>query len=300
MRKVEELKVGFVAIIGAPNVGKSTFMNEVLKFKLAITSDKPQTTRHRLLGVHNEPGLQAIFIDTPGLHQAKRALNQRMVDVALAALQDVDLVLFMVEASAKGMAQGKEVAGILAKADKPVVLALNKIDLVSDKSGLLPFLEVASDWGDWAACIPISARTGDGASLVTGELKALLPKGEPLFPEDVITDLSERFLVSELIREKVFRLTGQEVPYSSAVTIDQFMEPEDDSRPIAISATIHVERDSQKGIIIGKRGAMIKRIGTEARKDMETLLGHPVFLDLFVRVEPKWSRSGKGLNKLGY
>ncbi len=294
------MKAGFVVIVGAPNVGKSTFMNEVLKFKLAITSDKPQTTRHRLLGVHNEPGLQAVFLDTPGLHQARRALNQRMVDTALAALQDVDVVLFMVEASPKGMAQGEEVARLLAKTDKPIVLALNKIDLVTDKSVLLPYLEKAVSWGNWAACIPISARTGDGSTLVTKELKALLPEGEPLFPEDVITDLSERFLVSELIREKVFRLTGQEVPYSSAVTIDQFLEPEDDSRPIAIAATIHVERDSQKGIIIGKRGAMIKRIGTEARQDMETLLGHAVFLDLFVRVEPKWSRSGKGLNKLGY
>ena len=294
------MNTGFVAIVGAPNVGKSTFMNEVLGFKLAITSDKPQTTRHRLLGVHNEPGLQAVFLDTPGLHQARRALNKRMVDTALAALQDVDVVLFMVEASAKGLAQGQEVARILAKSKKPVLLALNKIDLLADKSALLPFLEQAASWGDWAACIPISARTGDGASLVTQELKALLPQGDPLFPEDVITDLSERFLVGELIREKVFRLTGQEVPYSSAVTVDQFLEPTDDSRPIAISATIHVERDSQKGIIIGKRGAMIKRIGTEARQDMETLLGHAVFLDLFVRVEPKWSRSHKGLNKLGY
>lgn len=294
------MNTGFVAIVGAPNVGKSTFMNEVLGFKLAITSDKPQTTRHRLLGVHNEPGLQAVFLDTPGLHQARRALNQRMVDTALAALQDVDVVLFMVEASAKGLAQGQEVARILARTNKPVLLALNKIDLLADKSALLPYLEQAASWGDWAACIPISARTGDGASLVTQELKALLPQGDPLFPEDVITDLSERFLVSELIREKVFRLTGQEVPYSSAVTVDQFLEPEDDSRPIAISATIHVERDSQKGIIIGKRGAMIKRIGTEARQDMETLLDHAVFLDLFVRVEPKWSRSHKGLNKLGY
>ena len=294
------MNVGFVVIVGAPNVGKSTFMNEVLGFKLAITSDKPQTTRHRLLGVHNEPGLQAVFLDTPGLHQAKRALNQRMVDTALAAMQDVDAVLFMVEASKKGMAQGGEVARLLTRINKPVALALNKIDLLPDKSALLPYLEKAASWGNWTACIPISALKGDGASLVTKELKALLPQGDPLFPEDVITDLSERFLVGELIREKVFRLTGQEVPYSSAVTVDQFLEPENESRPIAISATIHVERDSQKGIIIGKRGSMIKRIGTEARKDMETLLGHSVFLDLFVRVEPKWSRSQKGLNKLGY
>lgn len=294
------MRTGFVVIVGAPNVGKSTFMNEVLGFKLAITSDKPQTTRHRLLGVHNEPGLQAVFLDTPGLHQAKRALNQRMVDTALAALQDVDAVLFMVEASPKGMAQGEEVARILERTKKPVVLALNKIDLLTDKSTLLPYLEQAASWGDWTACVPISALKGDGANLVTKELKALLPESDPLFPEDVITDLSERFLVGELIREKVFRLTGQEVPYSSAVTVDQFVDPENDSRPIAIAATIHVERDSQKGIIIGKGGAMIKRIGTEARQDMETLLGHAVFLDLFVRVEPKWSRSGKGLNKLGY
>jgi GTP-binding protein Era len=294
------LRAGFVVIVGAPNVGKSTFMNEVLGFKLAITSDKPQTTRHRLLGVHNEPGLQAVFLDTPGLHQAKRALNQRMVDTALAALQDVDVVLFMAEVSSKGMAQGAEVARILENTKKPVVLALNKIDLLPNKADLLPYLEQAASWGNWTACVPISALKGDGAGLVTNELAKLLPECDPLFPEDVITDLSERFLVGELIREKVFRLTGQEVPYSSAVTVDQFVEPENESRPIAIAATIHVERDSQKGIIIGKRGAMIKRIGTEARQDMETLLGHPVFLDLFVRVEPKWSRSGKGLNKLGY
>jgi len=294
------LRAGFIAIVGAPNVGKSTFLNEVLGFKLAITSDKPQTTRHRLLGVYNEPGLQAIFLDTPGLHQARRALNQRMVDTALAALQDVDAVLFMVEASHKGMTQGEEVARILEGTDKPAVLALNKIDLLPDKAALLPYLDKVASWASWTAYVPISALTGDGATLVLKELKALLPESNPLFPEDVITDLSERFLVSELIREKVFRLTGQEVPYSSAVTIDQFLEPGDESRPIAISATIHVERDSQKGIIIGKRGAMIKRIGTEARQDMETLLGHPVFLELFVRVEPKWSRSQKGLTKLGY
>ncbi len=294
------MHAGFVAIVGAPNVGKSTFLNEVLGFKLAITSNKPQTTRHRLLGVYNEPGLQAVFLDTPGLHQARRALNKRMVDTALAALADVDAVLFMVEASQKGMAQGAAAARLLAKSKKPALLALNKIDLVADKSALLPFLETAAAWADWAACVPISALTGDGAELVIQEIKALLPQGDPLFPPEVITDLSERFLVGELIREKVFRLTGQEVPYSSAVTVDQFLEPEDESRPIAISATIHVERDSQKGIIIGKRGAMIKRIGTEARQDMETLLGHRVFLDLFVRVEPKWSRHDKGLRKLGY
>ena len=294
------MRSGFVAIVGAPNVGKSTFLNRVLEFKLAITSDKPQTTRHRILGVYNRPDLQIVFLDTPGLHRARRALNKRMVETAKAALLEVDAALFMVEASDKGMAQGSRVAGILESAGRPVVLALNKVDLVRDKSRLLPYLEQAAQWGSWRALVPISALKGEGSERVLEELAGLLPTGDPLFPADMITDLSERFLVSELIREKVFRLTGQEVPYASAVTVDQFLEPEAPGRPIAVSATIHVESRGQKGILIGKGGAMIKKIGTAARRDMERLLGHKVFLELFVRVEPKWSRDRRGLEKLGY
>lgn len=294
------MRSGFAAIVGAPNVGKSTFLNEVLGFKLAITSDKPQTTRHRLLGVFNRPGLQAVFLDTPGLHRARRALNKRMVDTAKAALMDVDAVLFMVEASRRGLEEGARLAGLVLSAEKPAILALNKVDLLRDKSRLLPFLDQAASWGPWRAQVPISALKGDGCQLVIQELQGLLPPGGPLFPEDMVTDLSERFLVSELVREKIFRLTGKEVPYATAVTIDQFLEPESPGRAIAVSATIHVENKGQKGILIGKRGAMLKEIGTAARKDMEVLLGQKVFLELFVRVEPKWSRRERGLNKLGY
>jgi len=289
-----------VAIIGAPNVGKSTFLNQALGFKLAITSDKPQTTRHRLLGVHNAPEVQIVFLDTPGIHAAKTALNRRMVAVAWEALAEVDAVLFMAEANPKGMEQAAQLAPRLASLSTPVVLALNKIDLVPHKQALLPMLEQAASWGDWRAVVPISGLKGDGVDLLVGELAACLPEGPPLFPEEVITDLPMRFLAAELIREKVFRLTSQEVPYGVAVTVDQYLEPPEPSRPVAITATIHVERDGHKGIVIGKGGAMIKKIGTQARQDLEKLIGQQVFLDLLVRVEPKWSRREQGLSKLGY
>jgi GTP-binding protein Era len=294
------MRSGFVAIVGAPNAGKSTFLNKVLGFKLAITSDKPQTTRHRILGVYSQEDLQVVFLDTPGLHQPRRALNKLMVETALATLQEVDAVLFVVEASARGLEAGSKAAGVLTACGKPVVLALNKIDLVSDKSTLFPMLEEVSSWGDWAALVPISAMKGDGTPQVVTELAKCLPEGGPLFPEDMVTDLSVRFLAGELIREKVFRLTEREVPYSVAVTVDEFLEPGEEGRPTAVTATIHVERGGQKAIVIGKGGAMLKKIGTAARLDMERLVGGPVFLDLFVRVEPKWSHQDRGLRKLGY
>ncbi len=294
------MKSGFIAIVGAPNVGKSTYLNQVLGFKLAITSDKPQTTRHRLLGIHNQDDLQVVFLDTPGLHEATHALNKVLVDTALSTLSDVDAVLFMAEVSNKGMAASRQVAGLIRQAKKPTVLTLNKIDLIADKSALLPRLQEASAWGDFRAVVPISALKGDGVSLVVEELAKLLPVGDPVFPPDMITDMSMRFLASELIREKVFRLTQQEIPYASAVTVEEFLEPASEGAVTAISATIHVERGSQKAIVIGKRGSMLKKIGSAARKDMETMIGGPVFLDLFVRVEPKWSRQPKGLRKLGY
>ncbi len=293
------MKSGFVAIVGAPNVGKSTFLNKVMGFKLAITSDKPQTTRHRLLGVHHEPGLQMVFLDTPGLHQATSALNKRLVATALEALAEVDVVLFMAEVTAKGMELSRAIAPRLAASGKPVVLALNKIDLLPKKAALLPLMEEADSWGDWRALVPISALEGEGTAELVEELAAALPDGPPLFPEDVVTDLPLRFLAAELIREKVFRLTSQEVPYGVAVTVEQYLEPEDEHHPVAITATIHVERKGQKGIIIGKGGAMIKKIGSAARQDMEKLLGQKVFLDLLVRVEAKWSRQERGLTKMG-
>ena len=294
------MKSGFIAIVGPPNVGKSTFLNQVLEFKLAITSDKPQTTRHRLLGVYNRPGLQAVFLDTPGLHTAQNALNKRMMQTTEAALEDVDALIFMADVTRQNMEYARKTVKAAAKAAKPAMLVMNKIDLLPQKDALFPLLEEAASWDDWKAVVPISALKGEGAELVIKEIAGLLPQGDPLFPDDVLTDLPLRFLCAELIREKVFQHTGQEVPYSSAVTIDEYLEPGEEGRPTAVSATIHVERSGQKAIIIGKKGSMIKKIGTLARKDMETLIGGPVFLDLFVRVEPKWSRQEQGLNKMGY
>lgn len=291
---------GFAAIVGPPNVGKSTFINNVLGFKLAITSDKPQTTRQRLLGVYNQPGLQLVFLDTPGLHQASGALNRRMVKAALNALEDVDAALFMIDHSKAGLEAGRKLAPRLAGAKMPVVVAINKIDLLSAKERLLPLLQEVESWGPWKAVVPISALKGDGCDRVVEELARLMPQGPGVFPDDMVTDLSTRFLVGELIREKVFRMSQQEVPYSTAVTIDQYLEPEGDDALTAITATIHVERSGQKGILIGKGGAMIKRLGTAARRDIVKLIGGPVFLDLMVRVEPKWSRREQGLDKLGY
>lgn len=294
------MKSGFVAIIGAPNVGKSTFLNKALGFKLAITSEKPQTTRHRLLGVHNMPEAQIVFLDTPGIHTAKNALNRRMVATAMGTLGEVDAVLFMAEITSKGMARAQALAPRLTKTGTPVILALNKIDLLPRKEDLLPLLARAAQWGSWKELVPLSAQNGDGVPELLAELTQSLPEGPPLFPPDVITDLPMRFLASELIREKVFRLTGQEVPYSTAVTVDQYLEPQEPGRPVAITATIHVERQGHKGIIIGKGGAMVKKVGTLARLDLEKLIGQPVFLDLMVRVEPKWSRQAQGLKKMGY
>lgn len=294
------MNTGLVTIAGAPNVGKSTFLNQVLGFKLAITSDKPQTTRHRLLGVHTEQDLQIVFLDTPGLHQPRTALHKQMVTTALDALKEVDAVLFMTDVSPASLERSQRLAPTLAQAGRPVVAALNKIDLVRRKDDLLPILQRVDSWGSWKALVPISAKTGDGCSEVVRELAALLPAGDPLFPPDTITDLSYRFLASEIVREKVFRLTGKEVPYSVAVTVDQFLEPGEESGMFAITATIHVERSGQKAIVIGKGGEMIKRIGTQARKDLERLLGDRVFLDLLVRVEPKWARRQDGLKKMGY
>ena len=291
-------KSGFVVIAGAPNSGKSTLLNRLLGEKISITSDKPQTTRNRILGVLHLENAQCVLIDTPGIHKASGPLNTKMVEVALSSFQDADIILLLVDATTSGKDAHQTLLKALETQNKPVVLALNKIDLMK-KEALLALISKWSQMMNFTEIIPISAATGDQVPVLINSLKGLLPDGPPFFPEDSLTDVSERFIAAELIREKIFRLTGQEIPYSVAVTVDQFSE-NPKATLVTIHATIHVEKESQKGIIIGKSGVKLKRIGEEARAGIERLLNTKVFLKLFVRVEKNWSRDAKSLAKFGY
>lgn len=290
-------KSGFVTIAGAPNAGKSTLLNRMLGEKISITSRKPQTTRNRILGVVHRPASQLVFIDTPGVHKTRgSSLNVRMVEQAITAMGDVDLLLLVVDVAAPDVLSEEFLMEKIKKQKKPVVLALNKIDLVK-KNLILEFIDKWSQVYPFEAIVPISAKHGAQVDELLGIMERLLPEGPPLFPEDMLTDASERFIVAEMIREKVFRLTGEEIPYATAVTVESFT-----AKPnlVTIHATIHVERDSQKGIIIGKGGSKLKKIGEEARKDIERLLGSKVFLKLFVRVQKNWSRDTRALRRFGY
>jgi len=291
-------KSGFVAIIGAPNVGKSTLLNKMLGQKLSITSKKPQTTRDRILGIAHQPEAQFIFLDTPGIHQAKKPLNQRIVDVALSTLADVDLVLMLVDASKPDPTSEGLLLKALHSQNNPALLALNKIDLVP-KPELLTLIDKWQKSHVFTAIVPISAKTGNQVEDLFGAMAASLPDGPPLFPESMLTDMPERFIAAELIREKAFRLTGQEIPYSLAVTIDTFKEKKQ-GKLVSIQATIHVEQDSQKGIVIGKNGSKLKQIGAAARKEIEHMVGTKVYLKLFVRVQKNWTRDTKALRRFGY
>lgn len=295
---IKEFKSGYIAIAGAPNVGKSTLLNKMLGFKISITSRKPQTTRNRILGVVHRASSQLVFIDTPGVHKAKSALNLRIVDTAISVMGDVDIILLLEDSTNAALESGKILIENLGKIKKPVVLALNKIDLV-DKSKLPGAIIEWSSVYNFEAIVPVSAKRGDGIEALLRMLEKLLPVGPPFFPEDTLTDLPERFIAAEMIRERVFRLTGQEIPYSVAVTIDSFSEKKNKGI-VRIEATIHVERDSQKGIIIGKKGSKLKQIGEEARKEIEQLIGSRVFLELFVRVDKDWSKNDKTLRQFGY
>ncbi len=294
--KIADFRSGFVAIMGSPNVGKSTLLNQMLGEN--ITSKKPQTTRNRILGVVHRPSSQLVFIDTPGIHKAKRPLNIRIVDAALSALGDVDIVLVMVDVANPDPDSETFLINKLKKIKKPVVLALNKTDLVK-KPTLFSIIDKWAKVYSFEAIIPISAILGGQIEELVEAMEALLPKGPAFFPEDTLTDLPERFIAAEMIREKVFRLTGQEIPYSTAVTLDSFSE-EKKGALVKIHATIHVERASQKGMIIGKNGSKLKMIGTEARKEIERMVGTKVFLKLFVRVHKNWSKDTKALRKFGY
>jgi GTP-binding protein Era len=291
-------KSGFVAIVGAPNAGKSTLLNRLLGQKISITSNKPQTTRNRILGVLDQPGVQMVFLDTPGIHRAGKPLNIRIVDVALTALADVDLILVLVDASAPDVDAEQYLLQKLKAQKTPAVLALNKIDRV-EKTALLAQIESWSTRFEFKAVVPISATRGDQVEALVGAMANDLPAGPPLYPPGSLTDMSERFIAGEMIREKAFRLTGEEIPYAVAVTVDQFKE-EKTGKLIRIEATIHVERNSQKGIVIGKGGQKLKEIGQAARREIERMVGTKVFLKLFVRVQKNWSKDTKALRRFGY
>ncbi|MCG8473774.1 MAG: GTPase Era [Desulfobacterales bacterium] len=295
MHDFKGFKSGFVALVGAPNAGKSTLINRLLGEKLSITSRKPQTTRHRILGVVHRDEMQLVFVDTPGVHKSSRALNVRMVDVALTALGDVDVVVLMADVHEEDKESELYLVKQLKKVSRPVILALNKVDRIK-KPEVLAHIDRWKEIHDFKAIIPVSAKHGDQVDLLLKEIADIMPEGPPFYPEDVITDLPERFFVAEMIREKVFRLTGQEIPYSTAVTVDAFNR---EKKLVHIDATIHVERDSQKGIVIGKKGTKLKSIGEEARKAIEEMVGKKVFLKLFVRVEKNWSKDTKAIRRLG-
>lgn len=287
---------GFVSIIGRPNVGKSTLLNRIIGEKIVITSDKPQTTRNRIQGIHNIPGGQIVFIDTPGIHAGRSRLNKGMVDVAMSAIKGVDLLLFVVEATTA--TDEKLIKEIVKGIKIPVILVLNKVDLATDKRVLLEKMDAWAALHPFSEIVPISAGSGDGVEHLVETVSRYLPEGPALFPDDILTDMPEKFICGEMIREKIFRLTHDEVPYSTAVQIESFKERE--NGVVAISAAIILERDTQKGIIIGKKGEMLKKIGSQARADIERLLDTRVFLELFVKVEENWSERTSKLRELGY
>lgn len=294
--KNNKFKSGFVLFAGAPNVGKSTLLNRLLGEKISITSKKAQTTRNRILGVVHRPAAQLVFLDTPGVHKAKDVLNIRMVDVAISAIGDSDIVVLIIDLKNPEPESEQIMLKKLKKQTRPVILAMNKTDMVK-KHVVLDAIDKWQNAYSFKAIVPISAKHGDQVDALVDEMEKSLPAGPPFFPEDSITDMPEKFIVAEMIREKVFRLTGQEIPYSTAVTIDSFAET---GKLIKIHATIHVERSSQKGIIIGKNGVKLKQIGENSRKDIERLVGIKVFLKLFVRVQKNWSKDTKALRKFGY
>jgi len=287
---------GYVAIVGRPNVGKSTLLNSLLGSKVSIVSRRPQTTRNRVLGIYSRDDVQALFLDTPGIHEARGMLNRRMVDEAVSALGDVDLVLFMIDPNRER--DPKEDSLVLRKLQGrgvPTVLVPNKIDTLS-KAQLLPLMAAWAEAHEFEAIVPISAKTGDGVGDLLREVVDRLPEGPPWFPKDQITDVTERFVVGELVRESAFRYLDKELPYSLAVEIEEFEEGE---KLVRVMARVWVEREGQKGIVIGKGGSMLKRIGTTARIEIERLLGTKVFLQLTVGVDPSWTRHRRAVQRLG-
>jgi len=290
-------KSGFISILGRPNVGKSTFFNTVLGDKISIVTNKPQTTRNRISGIKNFPDAQMIFLDTPGIHKPKNPLNRAIVKAAQETIGNADILLMLVEANSDVRQHDVLITESLRSVKVPVFLVINKIDLI-EKKYLLPLIDKFSKLYNYKEIFPISALNGEGITDLINSIKDNLPEGPRLFPEDILTDATERFIASEFIREQITIFTKQEIPYSSAVVVDSFKEDEDKNL-IKISATINVEKESQKAIMIGKNGVMLKNIGTQARKQMENLFGARVFLELFVRVRKDWTNSERMLTEFG-
>jgi len=293
----KQFKSGFVAIIGRPNVGKSTLMNQVIGQKIAIMSDKPQTTRNKIHGVYTTPDSQIVFLDTPGIHKRQSKLGDYMNQTALGTLGEVEAVLFLVDAS-EGIGGGDRfIAEQLSKIKTPVMLVMNKIDKI-EPPALLPLIEEYRKLHNFAEIVPISAKLGSNVDTLLDQIQKYLPPGPQYYPEDQVTDHPEQFVCAELIREKILHMTREEVPHSIAVTIEDMRVEENGT--VYISAVIFVERDSQKGIIIGKQGALLKEVGKQARQDIQRLLGSKIFLELWVKVKKDWRNQERVLRDLGF
>ena len=300
-KETSVFKSGFIGIIGRPNVGKSTLINRIVGERIAITTHKPQTTRNRIMGIRNlaepQPG-QMIFLDTPGIHRATTLLNRAMVEAATGIFEKVDLLLLLAEAGPVPHPDDRFIIESLGDSPLPIILVINKIDLVN-KRLLLPLIDVFQSLHPFREIIPLSALKNDGVDHLIGEIWKVLPEGPQYFPEEMMTDRSERFIAAEIIREKITLRTHKEIPYATAVVVDAFKEDEA-KNIIRIAATIHVARESQKGIIIGKKGAMLKEIGTRARLELEKFFAAKVFLELFVRVAKDWTHDPRMLQEFGY
>jgi GTPase len=288
-------RTGFVAIVGRPNVGKSTLLNRLVGQKVAIVTEKPQTTRNRILAIANTPSAQMIFFDTPGIHKPKHEMNRRMVELAVASLKRVDVALLVADVTQPFGAGDEFVLERVRRAGVTVILAINKIDRVR-KPEILPAIDEYRRRLEFAEIVPISALEGENVETLVSVVEKYLPEGEPLYPPDTLTDLPERFFVAEIVREKVLERTREEIPYVTAVMVDSWEEGENLTR---IEASVLVERDSQKGILVGKGGSMLKAIGTAARIDIEAFLGTKVFLGLYVKVRTDWRENDRTLSQLG-
>lgn len=289
---------GIVSLVGRPNVGKSTLLNRILQQKIAIISSTPQTTRHRILGVRTLPEAQLVILDTPGIHKPKFKLNRRMVQMALESMQGADLILFLVEATGPPGPGDRYVIQAIKKTRLPAILVINKMDLIK-KQELLPLMDLYRKEHDFAELIPISALTGENVDRLIENAIKYLPEGGPLYPEDTLTDQPIRALAAEVIREKLLQKTREELPYAIAVVLDEFREDEEKGL-IMIKATILVERDSQKRIVIGEGGRLLKEVGQEARMELEKMLGRKIYLELWVKVKRNWRQDERILKELGY